>query len=302
MTKVTNLIRDTSFYFTISFFIKNINTKGLKMQKIKRNFNRYMAMFMAILTLSGVAPLHVFATQNEQSNATSSIFVNGEEVIANENGSFFIGDNLNYEQPVFTHEASTSSTYGTVGAEHVASQIQNTAIVIDSTQMTSNEDGTYTAVVQAVYGDDSQNLVGREIIVTNPEGVPSLSGLTFDVGTNYSYEDYISHREYYFGHSSLTEPINPFARLARVAGTNVGSPSFSNDETWSRAVAIAYVGPQTGALSGDPVLIAAARALVQGNPTYRGPIRGAVTINGVENATGDTSTVFTTSGSATRSL
>jgi len=192
------------------------------MQKIKRNFNRYMAMFMAILTLSGVAPLHVFATQNEQSNATASIFVNGEEVIANEDGSFFIGDNLNYEQPVFTHEASTSSTYGTVGAEHVASQIQNTAnILIDTTQMTSNEDGTYTATIVSA-------------------GEASLIGRVVEVTPSYEYEVYIALRTYYFGHAYLDRPLSsPIQRaMARVSGTNVGRPNVIENPAWQRAVSI----------------------------------------------------------------
>ena len=360
---------------------------------------------MIILTVLGASPLNVFAQETE-TQTTTEITFNGETIEMNEDDSFSIGSKLNMIEPpettvtitqeyielpepvITTVPIALALARNNIGSSEDRLETllntfrppvdqddeeQQASIVIDTAKANPNEDGTYTVEILA---SENVELVGTEIVIPSE----TLMGLSLNVNTSYTYEEYMELREFYYGHRSLTEPVDRMAQLrARVAGNNVGRPNHSNDETWGRTViqdgrplsplrysitlegvefelfclqpslagaenanaptwevvekitdqkiinslrygyptntaltnsaydayltriAVAQAGPESGNLTGDQELITDAIALIAGNPSYQGHTRGRVTINGTENATGDNTTVFTTSGSATRS-
>ena len=240
------------------------------MKKIKSQFNRYLAMCMAILTLSSAVPIQIFATPSEPSNTITSIFIDGDEIILNEHGSFFIPEtNGELEINQFTTVTPSNST---LGAEAVASQIQNTAnILIDTTTMTSNEDGTYTAIIEGVIGDVTVS-AGSEVIVT-----PLSTGIEIEIEANIAPWDYLALRYNYFGMDEfLEEQISLMdTSIVTEIDTLLSARSVSSPMPISRFIQTPYpVNPPSPGES------------IWANPVYIGgnrisAIRYSVTINGI---------------------
>ena len=60
------------------------------MKKRKQNFNRYISMFLVMLTFLGVMPLHVLANEVQDNSTITSVLIGDEAINLNEDGSFYV--------------------------------------------------------------------------------------------------------------------------------------------------------------------------------------------------------------------
>ena len=71
----------------------------MKNRKIlKRNYNKAISMFLVMLTVLGVSPIHVFSQPTTLDTETTILF-NGEEIEMREDGSFYISKDFSMIEP-----------------------------------------------------------------------------------------------------------------------------------------------------------------------------------------------------------